>query len=102
MVGCLGVLQPSRDHEGVANMLNEDGGAESQKELMFTVTRAIKLMAPETVLPLELACVLFFPFGHTACGILVPQPGIEPEPSAVKALSPHHWTARELPKWPCF
>ena len=32
-----------------------------------------------------------------ACGILAPQPGIEPGPSAVKASSPNHWTARELP-----
>ena len=32
-----------------------------------------------------------------ACGILVPRPGIEPGPSAVKAWSPNHWTARELP-----
>ena len=31
-----------------------------------------------------------------ACGILVPQPGIETAPSAVKALSPNHWTAREF------
>ena len=30
--------------------------------------------------------------------ILVPQPGIEPLPSAVKAQSPNHWeTAREAP-----
>ena len=34
---------------------------------------------------------------HAACGILVPQPGIEPMPSAVKAQSPNHWTAREFP-----
>ena len=32
-----------------------------------------------------------------ACGILVPQPGIEPGPSAVKAPSPNHWSAREFP-----
>ena len=31
-----------------------------------------------------------------ASGILVPQPGIEPRPSAVKAWSPNHWTAREF------
>ena len=39
----------------------------------------------------------FFPFSwlhHVACGILVPQPGIEPVPSAVKAQNPNHWTAR--------
>ena len=31
-----------------------------------------------------------------ACGILVPQPGIEPVPPAVEAWSPNHWTAREV------
>ena len=33
---------------------------------------------------------------HTACGILVLQPGIEPEPSAVRAWSPNYWTSKEL------
>ena len=32
-----------------------------------------------------------------ACGILVPWPGIEPVPPAVKAWSLNHWTAREVP-----
>ena len=32
-----------------------------------------------------------------ACGILVPQPGMEPAPSAVKSRGPNHWTAREFP-----
>ena len=31
-----------------------------------------------------------------ACGILVPQPGIEPVSSAVEVPSPNHWTTREL------
>ena len=30
-----------------------------------------------------------------ACRMLVPPPGIKPKPSAVKARSPNHWTARE-------
>ena len=34
---------------------------------------------------------------HVACGILVPQPGIEPWPLTVKVPSPNHWTAREFP-----
>ena len=34
---------------------------------------------------------------HVAFGILVPRPGIEPGPSAVKVWSPNHWTAREVP-----
>ena len=40
--------------------------------------------------------ILFF-FGSTACGILVPQPGIKAMPLAVEARSPNHWTAREVP-----
>ena len=34
---------------------------------------------------------------RTACRILVPQTGIEVKPSAMKAWSPNHWTAREFP-----
>ena len=34
----------------------------------------------------------------TACGILVPWPGIELGPSAKKAQSPDYWTTREFPK----
>ena len=42
-------------------------------------------------------------FGHAACcRILVPQPGIKPRAMAVKAPSPKHWTARELPRQLCF
>ena len=40
--------------------------------------------------------VFFWPC-HTACKILVPQPGIEPGSMAVKAPCPNHWTAREVP-----
>ena len=39
---------------------------------------------------------------RTACGILVPRPGIEAGPSAVKAPSPNHWPAREFPTLPLF
>ena len=38
----------------------------------------------------------FLPYCLTR-GILVPQPGTEPRPSAVKVQSPNHWTARGLP-----
>ena len=34
---------------------------------------------------------------HTACGILVPQPGIEPMLPPLGAQSPNHWTTRESP-----
>ena len=39
----------------------------------------------------------FFWLHRVACGILVPQPGIEPVPSAVKVQGPNHWTVREFP-----
>ena len=48
-------------------------------------------------------CFFVFFFGgggaplRVVCGILVPQPGTEPGPTAVGAQSPHHWTAREVP-----
>ena len=34
---------------------------------------------------------------HSAYGILVPQPGIEPRSWAVKAQTLNHWTTREFP-----
>ena len=39
----------------------------------------------------------FWPY-HAACGILVPQPGIEPRPSSVRPQSLNHWTARKFPQ----
>ena len=41
--------------------------------------------------------VCLFMLCRVACGILVPRPGIEPRATAVKARSPNHWTAREVP-----
>ena len=41
---------------------------------------------------------LFIWLHCVACGILVPQPGIEPRAMAVKALTPNHWTTREFPE----
>ena len=32
----------------------------------------------------------------TACGILVPWPGIQPAPPALEARGLHHWTTREV------
>ena len=49
----------------------------------------------------ELCLLLFFFSSNWSAvqlvGILVPRPGIEPAPSAVKARSPNHRTAREFP-----
>ena len=43
--------------------------------------------------------LFFFFFGHMACGILVPRPGIETRPPEAEARSPNHWTTREFPHW---
>ena len=45
------------------------------------------------------ALFFFFFWPHCeACGILVPQPGIEPVPSATTVQSLNHWTAGEFPE----
>ena len=41
----------------------------------------------------------FFWLHHVACGILIPQSGIEHGTMAVRAHNPNYWTARELPKF---
>ena len=41
--------------------------------------------------------LFFFLPCRAACGIFVPQPGIEPVPLASGASSPKHWTTREVP-----
>ena len=38
----------------------------------------------------------FFWLHHMACGILVPQPGTEPGPSATRPWSSNPWTARKF------
>ena len=40
---------------------------------------------------------LFFWSCSAGCGILVPWPGTEPGPSAVRAWSPKYWTSRKSP-----
>ena len=53
--------------------------------------------------PKVVACIFFFLLfvcfwtRHTTW-ISVPQPGVEPRPTAVEALSPNHWTTTEFPK----
>ena len=46
----------------------------------------------------QTAFFFFLLLYHTACGILVPQPGIKPVPRAVEARSLNHWTAGEVPE----
>ena len=46
---------------------------------------------------LRFSFFFFFWPHHAACGILVPLPGIEPVPPALRAWSLDHLTAREVP-----
>ena len=39
--------------------------------------------------------ILFY--GHLACGILVPRPGIKPVSPVLEVRNCNHWTAREVP-----
>ena len=44
-------------------------------------------------------CLFFLSFFLAlldGCGILVPQPGVEPRALAVRTLRPSYWTAREF------
>ena len=57
----------------------------------------------------KVGCGFFFFFlpYRTACGILVPSPGIEPVPPVLKARNLNLWTAREVQvesvlSWECF
>ena len=45
---------------------------------------------------------VFFWLHHSACGILVSLPGIEPMPTSVEAVSLNHWVAREVPLYGLF
>ena len=51
----------------------------------------------EFVTVLFLCFMLFWCFGHEACGILAPWPGIEPALSASEGKILNHWTARDVP-----
>ena len=47
--------------------------------------------------PLQLICIYFIVWPrHTACGILIPPPGINPAIPVVEAQSSKHWTLREF------
>ena len=53
---------------------------------------------PKNLCSAFLGFFCLFVFGHAACRILVPWPGIEPgRPLTVTAQSPNHWTTGEFP-----
>ena len=51
----------------------------------------------EILIFVSVSLFFFFFFGHMACRVLIPQPGIEPVSPVVEVWSLNHWTAREFP-----
>ena len=73
-------------------------------DLLYSICHFLMLYIYVCVCVCVCVCVYiyFFLLGlcHcVACRILVPQPGIEPGPLAVRALSPNHWATREFPNF---
>ena len=69
------------------------------------ICQIMSLKLPTDPLSLSFFCFCFFVLfcfvfwlRRAACGTLVPWPGVEPGPMAVKAPSPNHWTTREFPQ----
>ena len=54
---------------------------------------------PPNTTRIAIIYLLIFWLHCATCRIIIPRPGIEPVPSAVKAQSPNHWTAREFLGW---
>ena len=63
----------------------------------FTVNCAHSCQSIASCLVDFILCFSMFIFGCMACGILVPQPEIEPALPALEAWSLSHWTSREIP-----
>ena len=88
------------------SILTTSGGRSSITSRRRVPSRGVKLSQDVHLLPkkgratLLIDQSLFFFFGHAthmACGILVPQPGIKPGPTAGEAQSLNHYTTREVP-----
>lgn len=45
---------------------------------------------------------LFIYWPYMVCGILVPEPGIQPAPPALEGQGLSHWTTKEVPSRHCF
>lgn len=72
-----------RSHQSIERNANNIKCYREKRSKFLSCSKSVAFRVPS-----------FFFWPHrAACGILVPQPGLEPGPS-VKALSPNHWTAR--------
>ena len=64
--------------------------------LLFFLPRVLFLFYWKSLIKKNFIYLLFWP-SCVACGILVPQSGIEPVPPAMEERSPYHWTIRKVP-----
>ena len=64
---------------------------------IFASSRLLNLFYSSCKDPLCVHDPLFILLCHGACGILVPQPGIELLPPTVRAWNSNHWTTGEFP-----
>ena len=64
---------------------------------IFASSRLLNLFYSSCKDPLCVHDPLFILLCHGACGILVPQPGVELLPPTVRAWNSNHWTTGEFP-----
>ena len=65
---------------------------------LINVKRIMELENYHLATSIVIFFFFFFPFGLAMWlhRILLPRPGTEPRPSAVKVQSPNHWTTRKF------
>ena len=86
---------PTKEEGGYCLRLNQELYSVGQNEAPF-LSDAVPVHHPISGgLHRFLFLFCFWPY-HTACGILVPRPGMEPAPPALEVQSLNHWTPREV------
>ena len=73
-----------------------------QGQIQTHRTQVATCLQPHTTQHTLRIVFFFFWLLWAACGNLVPWPGIEPRPTAVRPWSPKHWTSREVPQGSSF
>ena len=84
--------------EGLSVFFYLDFGLYLQKLFILWILIPLYKYCQYWLLVCPLLFFFFFFWPHSvAYGILLPQPGVEPEPLSVKAWNPNHWIARKFP-----
>ena len=77
--------------------LNDNSNATVSINILLMPTASLSCSQRKCLSPSWFFIFILHFLSLKACGILGPRMGIKPEPSAVKAWSPNHWTAWEFP-----